>query len=171
MALNSTQAMHLMVWDSSGTHASVSSAWSSVVSDHFAVAFDAGPVGKERQFGVSGLLYNSDVLLYDRATESLWSQLLMQAISGPAKGTRLMALPAVHTSWRAWREKYPGTMVLSVDTGFARDYSVDPYAGYDTDTALYFPVRGESRRYHPKERVLGVEGERWVLREIGEAQR
>jgi hypothetical protein len=146
--------------------------WHEVVNDRFGerpvaitycplcgsgVAFAAGAPGRVRQFGVSGLLFNSDVLLYDRETESLWSQLLMQAVSGPDKGERLAPLPLVHTSWQAWRDKHPETLVLSTKTGFDRDYSVNPYPGYATDDAVRFPVRERSARYHPKERVLGVE--------------
>lgn len=121
------------------------------------VAFVAQRGDQRHTFGVSGLLYNSDVLLYDRETESLWSQLLMQAISGPANGETLTPLSLSHTNWQAWREEHPDTLVLSTDTGFDRDYRHDPYAGYDSDSGLYFPVTRQSRRYHPKERVLGVE--------------
>lgn len=121
------------------------------------VAFDVDGGGGSSEFGVSGLLYNSDVLLYDRATESLWSQLMMQAISGPRRGERLTPLPIDHTSWRAWRERHPDTLVLSTDTGFDRDYARDPYAGYTDSRSVYFPLSSRSRRYHPKEQVLGVE--------------
>lgn len=121
------------------------------------VAFAAEDGGRAIRFGVSGLLYNSDVLLYDRTTESLWSQIKMQAISGPRKGERLTPLPLTHTSWAAWREDHPGTLVLSRDTGFDRDYTRNPYAGYRSDRGLYFPVAAKSGRYHPKERVLGIE--------------
>lgn len=120
------------------------------------VAFDAGGE-RHRTFGVSGLLYNSDVLLYDRETESLWSQLMMQAISGPEKGTHLQPLPLQHTSWQAWRSQHPDTKVLSTDTGHARDYRSSPYQGYADSENLLFPVSARSRRYHPKEQVLGVE--------------
>lgn len=113
--------------------------------------------GKELTFAVSGLLYNSDMLLYDRETESLWSQLRKQAISGLMKGKSLAALPLNHTTWRAWRQEHPQTMVLSTDTGFHRNYSRDPYIGYAGARELYFPVATRSRRYHPKERVLGLE--------------
>jgi len=121
------------------------------------VAFMPETRGRTLSFGVSGLLYNSDVLLYDRETESLWSQLLMQAVAGPLKGESLTAVPLVHTSWRAWRTEHPDTLVLSTETGFVRDYGRDPYTGYADRSDIYFPVNAESRRYHPKERVLGVE--------------
>jgi hypothetical protein len=121
------------------------------------VAFDARIGGDRALFGVSGLLYNSDVLLYDRRTQSLWSQIKRQAVSGPLKGQRLRALPVDHTTWRAWRAEHPKTLVLSTHTGHKRDYRKDPYAGYESEAGLYFPISARSKRYHPKERVLGLE--------------
>ena len=121
------------------------------------VAFAAKVDGRALSFGVSGLLYNSDVLLYDRETESLWSQLLRRAVTGPMKGKELSMLPLTHTTWRAWRREHPQTLVLAPDTDSRRDYGRDPYAGYEKERGLYFPVSAESRRYHPKERVLGLE--------------
>ncbi|OGB26607.1 MAG: hypothetical protein A3I66_17230 [Burkholderiales bacterium RIFCSPLOWO2_02_FULL_57_36] len=113
--------------------------------------------GKPLNFGVSGLLYNSDVLLYDRQTDSLWSQILSQAVSGPLKGARLTSVPLSHTTWADWKKRHSGTLVLSTDTGFARDYARDPYESYAQNPALLFPVKGQSTRYHPKEQVIGVE--------------
>jgi hypothetical protein len=121
------------------------------------VAFRAESGGRALTFGVSGLLYNSDMLLYDRETESLWSQIMKQAVTGPMKGRRLTMLPLTHTTWRAWLREHPNTRVLSTDTGYRRDYASYPYGGYETERGLYFPVSARSRRYHPKERVLGVE--------------
>ena len=108
-------------------------------------------------FGVSGLLYNSDVLLYDRRTDSLWSQLLGRAISGPRKGERLTMIPLQHTTWRDWVSRHPDTFVLSLRTGHPRDYSRSPYAGYESNREIYFKVTNRSRKYHPKEWVVGVE--------------
>ncbi len=109
-------------------------------------------------FGVSGLLYNSDMLLYDRNTESLWSQILARAISGKLQGMRLRQLPAAHTTWGSWREKHPETTVLSPETGFRRDYNRSPYSGYEQSRRLYFSVSKKSpRTYHPKTLVLGIE--------------
>jgi len=107
-------------------------------------------------FGVSGLLFNSDVLLYDRATESLWSQLRQQAIAGPLKGRRLTAIALEHTSWADWSRRHPDTEVLSFDTGVARDYDRDPYAGYEAVSRLMFSVQHRDERIGPKEWVLGV---------------
>ena len=119
------------------------------------MAFSSLVDGELRRFGVSGLLYNSDVLLYDRESESLWSQLKRQAISGPLKGYRLTSIPMQHTTWADWQQGGPG-LVLSKDTGHSRDYSRSPYGSYDDDEAIYFPVNARSARYHPKERVLGI---------------
>ncbi len=121
------------------------------------LVYDGNINGKRHDFGVSGLLYNSDVLLYDRQSETLWSQILSQAISGPMVGRALKTLPVAHTSWQSWREQHPDTQVLSTETGFSRDYARSPYGDYDSNGTLYFPVSKESRAYHPKERVLGIE--------------
>jgi len=123
-----------------------------------AVAFAAEIDGIATDFGVSGLLYNSDVLLYDRDTESLWSQILGKAISGPRAGSSLTRLPISHTTWRDWRARNPGSLVLSDDTGHFRDYRRDPYAGYEKSRATYFEVNNEAPDdYHPKEVVVGLE--------------
>lgn len=146
--------------------------WHEVVNDTFAdapilvtfcplcgsgMAFSAVIDGKSHTFGVSGLLYNSDMLMYDRQTDSLWSQLMATAISGPLKGTRLRPLPLAHTTWQDWENRHPDTWVLSKETGFWRDYDIDPYAGYRLHGGIAFPVSAESDRYPPKEQVLGVE--------------
>lgn len=108
-------------------------------------------------FGVSGLLYNSDVLLFDRNTDSLWSQIMGQAITGPLKGTELPQLPATHTTWGRWVGEHPDTLVLSTETGFGRNYRQNPYAGYERSRRLYFDVANRAPRdYHPKALVLGV---------------
>ncbi len=120
------------------------------------IGYAADIRGKNSTFGVSGLLYNSDVLLYDRETNSLWSQLLSKAISGKRKGTELEMLTVNHTTWQDWKKQYPNTLVLSDKTGFDRDYSRTPYGSYDQSRSLYFPVNQLNRDYHPKEYVLGL---------------
>ena len=121
------------------------------------MAFRPQARGRTLRFGVSGLLHNSDLLLYDRETESLWSQLIGTAITGTLRGERLPALAASHTTWREWRNRHPATLVLSQETGHLRDYGRDPYAGYEKSEQLLFSVRNSSARYHPKEQVLGIE--------------
>ena len=112
---------------------------------------------KEYSFGVSGRLYKSNVLLYDHQTESLWSQLMNQAISGPMVGKNLTKLPAVRTKWKTWTKRNPSTLVLSDATGYFRDYSIDPYEGYYRIGSLMFPVGDVRKDLSAKERVLGIE--------------
>ena len=146
--------------------------WHEIVNDTFAdkavvvtycplcgsgVAFDADVDGGPLKFGVSGLLYNSDVLLYDRRTESLWSQILSKSVTGKMKGQKLEMLPLLQTSWGEWKSLYPKTQVLSQNTGFSRDYNRNPYQGYERAAGVYFPIKFRSQKYHPKERVLGLE--------------
>lgn len=145
--------------------------WHEVVNDRFGdeavtvtfcplcgtgVAFDSRVDGRLLSFGVSGLLYNNDVLLYDRQTLSLWSQLLGQAISGPMKGRRLTPLPLTQTTWSDWLKYHATTAILSTNTGTARPYEHDAYPGYEGSQEIIFPVAFRSSGYHPKERVLGV---------------
>jgi len=111
---------------------------------------------KTRTFGVSGLLYQSDVLLYDREDESLWSQLGMKAVTGAQAGTTLKWLPSEHLTWRAWREKYPQSEVLSPNTGYHRNYDGNAYASYFASDALMFPAPLRRRELANKERVVGV---------------
>lgn len=121
------------------------------------MAFKADPGGKVRRFGVSGLLHNSDVLLYDRETDSLWSQIARRAVSGPLVGTNLELVPTAHTTWADWRARHPDTLLLSEETGHRRNYERNPYGGYETNYRIYFPVSRQSARYHPKEQVIGLE--------------
>jgi hypothetical protein len=120
-------------------------------------AFEATVDDRKYEFGVSGLLYNSDVLMYDRNTNSLWSQLMVQSVTGPMQGTRLKQLPLSHTSWREWVERHPETQVLSSKTGYSRNYRVDPYPNYGRDGKLYFPVTQSNNKYRRKEIVMGLE--------------
>lgn len=125
------------------------------------VAF-ASPPGEAWTFGTTGRLVNSNLLMYDRQTDSEWPQILGVAISGPRKGTRLDTVPLVWTTWRAWRTTHPDTLVLSTDTGALRDYGSDPYGsylsrtGYYFEEGMYFPVRHTSDQYDAKEIVVGI---------------
>lgn len=120
------------------------------------IVFDRRLDGKATEFGVSGLLYKSALILYDRATRSLWSQIMGRAIAGPATGRSLTRIPAVHTTWKEWRAEHPRTTVAAFDTGHARDYGRDPYAGYESSREIYFPTGKPDDRLHPKETVFGV---------------
>jgi hypothetical protein len=108
-------------------------------------------------WGVSGLLYNSNLVLYDRDTKSQWSQMLEQGI----KGTRVTRIPervqAVETSWATWLAMYPETILLSRNTGYSRNYDQYPYGNYRTSHSLLFPVNNmNDDRLHRKERILGI---------------
>lgn len=120
------------------------------------LVYEAKVRGRVLKFGVSGLLYNSDVLLFDRQTQTLWSQILSKGVNGPMRGQKLKMVPSSQTSWSSWLKRNPNTKVLSTDTGFSRDYRRSPYGDYDQNKQTYFPVSATSRAYHPKERVLGI---------------
>lgn len=117
------------------------------------------PLG-EREFGVSGLLFNSNVLMYDRGgkPESLWSQVRTSGISGPGADRRLTSVPCELTTWESWRSRHPDTLVLSTKTGYQRDYRRSPYESYFTNQRLMFPASPANPLFPNKERILGV----WV---------
>ena len=98
-------------------------------------------------FGVSGLLYESNLLMYDRQSEgvrpSLWSQLLFKAVCGPAAaaGATLEVLPINVQSWADWRRDHPDTTVLAPDPRLSEKYASDPYTSYFGSDALRFPVQ------------------------------
>jgi hypothetical protein len=116
--------------------------------------FDARSAAGADRFGVSGLVYNSGTLLFDRPSESLWLPMEGLAIAGPRKGQRLTAINATETSWADWLTRYPKTQVLTADTGHDRPYGRDPYADYVSNSELRFPLAARNDRYHPKEPVL-----------------
>ena len=111
----------------------------------------------DQTFGTSGFLYQSNLVLYDRDTRSLWSQMLEQAISGP----QLLAIPdklqVVETTWATWLQMYPETLLMTDQTGFASPYGTYPYGTFKTDNSLLFPVDNAfDGRLHRKTRVLGI---------------
>jgi len=110
------------------------------------VVFDARLDGQRALFGVSGLLYKSDVLLFDRASESLFSQLLRKAITGRRRGTELVTLPASMTTWRAWKRRHPESEVLDPSLPYSLDYGQDPYEWYHRSGKPMFHVRGVNKR-------------------------
>lgn len=113
--------------------------------------------GKVTEFGTSGKLYNSNLVMYDRATESLWSQALGQAIAGEQAGMKLERVPFDVAYWGDWKRLYPQSRVLSEDTGFGRPYGAGPYGDYYTSPEIYFPVENRDDRLGPKEIVIGLE--------------
>lgn len=117
--------------------------------------------GNETTFGVSGLLYNSNIIPYDRATDSNWSQLLLKSVQGTLSGKPARTYNLVETSWKTWKNMYPGSRVVSTNTGYNRSYDLYPYGTYRVSDALLFPVNHPDSRLHAKERVLAIiEGDR-----------
>ncbi|MEW6044764.1 MAG: DUF3179 domain-containing protein [Thermoproteota archaeon] len=115
--------------------------------------------GKETEFGTSGKLYNSNLVMYDRNTDSMWSQALGKAIVGKLTGFELKRIPFDLSRWSDWKKLHPDTLVLSADTGFSRPYGSDPYGDYYTDSRIIFPVKNADDRMHPKEIIVGFENE------------
>jgi len=121
-----------------------------------AIVFNRQVGDRTLSFGVSGLLHNSDVLMYDRQTDSLWSQLAMKAVSGPQVNTELEWLASEHLTWAAWKDKYPQGEVLSTQTGSQRNYSGSAYASYEQSPDTMFPVPTYRNELPKKDWVVGV---------------
>jgi hypothetical protein len=139
-----------------------------------AIAYDARREGAEPlRFSTSGLLHRSNKLMLDRETRTLWNQLTGRAVLGPlANEERALALlPAVVTSWQAWRARHPETSVLSLDTGYERPYVPGmPYGSYFQSPQKMFPARERRKELPSKERVYGLRldgaAKAWPLAEL-----
>jgi hypothetical protein len=115
--------------------------------------------GQMLQFGTSGKLYNSNLVMYDRTSESLWSQAMGEGIVGRYAGKDLEKIPFEVSYWDDWKKQYPDSKVLSIDTGFGRPYGTDPYGDYYTSPQVLFPVSHRDDRLGVKEVVIGLEHE------------
>jgi hypothetical protein len=107
-------------------------------------------------FGVSGLLYNSNLLAFDRFTESFWHQLEGIAVFGDRRGERLDLVPFVETSWGTWRGLAQDPLVMSEQTGIDRDYTIYPYGDYKTSDLIAYPILYDDERLSPKQRVFSI---------------
>lgn len=107
-------------------------------------------------FGVSGRLYNSNLLLYDRESSSLWVQMMQLAVNGSRIGEEPSNLRIVETAKATISAMYPDALILTRNTGFTRNYDEYPYGSYRADPGLLFPVETTDSRLHSKTRVLGV---------------
>lgn len=123
------------------------------------LAFERG----ETTFGVSGRLVNSNLIMYDRQSDTWVPQILGVATEGPHEGRALVERPLVWTTWGRWRKRHPDTEVLSTRTGFARNYTRDPYGNYnplngyyEPESSTLFPLMEEDKRFPPKSVVLGA---------------
>jgi hypothetical protein len=119
--------------------------------------------GEATTFGVSGYLWHSDLVMYDRATDSLWSQLLARAINGPATGASLSLRPSTLAAWGEWREANPDSAILlpppastTVSGTASRNYDRDPYVGYEDSRRVGLGGSSADDRLHPKTEVVGV---------------
>ena len=122
-----------------------------------AIAFDRRFDGDVLDFGVSGNLRNSDLIMYDRQTHSWWQQFTGEGIVGRYAGGQLEHLPSLLVSFADFRAAYPDGRALSRDTGFARQYGRNPYVGYDTTKGNPFLFGGAlDDRLLPVERVIAV---------------
>jgi hypothetical protein len=151
--------------------------WHEVVNDNFAgpllvtycplcgsgVTAERRVDGQETVFGVSGLLWMSDLVMYDALTESLWSQVLGKAVKGPKTGTSMSLRPSTLTTWGDWRAEYPDTQVLlpppasdTVKGEVSRNYNRDPYVGYEDSRRIGIGGGSADGRLHPKTSVIGV---------------
>ncbi|MBI2355875.1 MAG: DUF3179 domain-containing protein [Candidatus Doudnabacteria bacterium] len=120
------------------------------------IVFDPEVKGQRVEFGTSGKLWNSNLVMYDRLTDSLWPQILGEAVVGEMTGTKLAVLPSDQLRFGEWKKKFPAGEVLSKDTGAARLYGTDPYGDYYTREGTFFPVAGKDSRLNQKDFILGI---------------
>jgi hypothetical protein len=131
-----------------------------------ALVFDRRVDGETLSFGVSGLLRHSDLVMFDRGTETLWQQFTGEAIVGDRVGDTLTKIPSQILSFKQFADTYPDARVLSRDTGYDRPYGRNPYAGYDdVDTRPLHARRphrwtaaadGEGRGHHRRRHAQGL---------------
>ena len=122
-----------------------------------AIAFDRRLDDRVLDFGTTGNLRHSDLVMWDRQTESWWQQVTGEAIVGELTGRQLQFLPAAIVAWEDFRHAHPQGRVLSRDTGYSRDYGRNPYPGYDRVDQPPFLFEGApDGRLPPKERVVAV---------------
>lgn len=120
------------------------------------IAYERKINGEEVEFGTSGKLYNSNLVMYDRKTDSYWTQIDGLAVVGELTGTKLIPVSIDTVAWRDWKKANPDSQVLSQDTGFERAYGKDPYGSYYETSFLFFPVENRDDRVHPKTVVFGI---------------
>lgn len=121
------------------------------------------------------MLYRSNVLMYDRFTESLWSQIKGEAVTGPLTGTELEVLPSTLTTWKKWHRQHPETQVLSLDTGHKRSYDSDPYLDYYAQQSGFRSFFKLGPGEEEKELVVGVvvdgQAKAYPMRDIKKSKR
>ncbi|MBW7995902.1 MAG: DUF3179 domain-containing protein [Candidatus Glassbacteria bacterium] len=107
-------------------------------------------------FGVSGLLYNNNLIMYDRATDSRWPQMSLLCANGPLVGTPVVPLPMIETTVATARRMFPNAEVLTTQTGHNQPYGRYPYGTYKTNSGTLFSISITDNSMHPKERIHGI---------------
>ena len=121
-----------------------------------AIGWEVDQTLTNKTFGVSGLLFNSNLIVFDRETASLWSQILQVSINGQRILERPKQFQVMETTKATVEAMYPDAVVMTRVTGHNRQYSDYPYGSYRQDANLLFPVENSDQRLHPKTRVLAV---------------
>jgi len=121
-----------------------------------AVAWHGNASHAQKRFGVSGLLYNSNLILYDRETDSNWSQMLQMSVSGPRAGEVPARIQVIETRLDTLRAMYPNALVMTRETSYTRNYDQSPYGPYLINEILLFPVSTMDNRLSRKTRVIGI---------------
>ncbi|MBI4907247.1 MAG: DUF3179 domain-containing protein [Acidobacteria bacterium] len=120
-----------------------------------AIVFDRRVAGATLEFGVSGMLRNSDMVMYDRQTDSLWQQITGEGIVGTHTGSTLRIIPSQMIPFDQFKESYPGGVVLTRETGFQRDYGRNPYRAYEFGNGPIMPVRSSrTTSLRPMEKLV-----------------
>ena len=128
-----------------------------------AIVFDRRVEGEASEFGTTGKLRHSDLIMYDRATESWWQQFLGEAIVGERLGTRLKVLPARLESWQNFAKRHPEGKVQVPNDSALRPYGANPYVGYDSASRPFLYLGGYPEGIEPMARVVAVGDQAWSL--------
>jgi len=120
------------------------------------IAWNRSILEEVTSFGISGLLYENNMLAYDRSSDSYWLQMTGISVTGTRIGTRLEWLPVIETTWETIRQ-LENVKVLTFPGGFEKDYSFDPYKNYPHDHEyILFPPDEIDERFNTKERVFSI---------------
>ncbi len=122
-----------------------------------AFAWESKSNDTKSTFGVSGLLYNANLILYDRNTDSHWSQLRLECVNGELINDKPTLIDVIETDWKTWKTLYPNSEVLTTQTGFSRTYGISPYGDYSTNNSGFLFVPSILNSALPnKDRVYAI---------------
>lgn len=119
------------------------------------IGVDRQQTGGGLEFGVSGLLFRNNLIMYDRETGSSWSQMQLRSVGGEFSGTDAETIQVIETTWGQWKEMYPNSQAMTKNTGFNRNYDIFVYGSdYTTNhNDILFPIQNEDNRLQRKDRV------------------